>query len=78
MYTFNDFCKRLSEQDLREIIDNYEQFQKDGYIGKCLLRSNVEEWERIIGTDSYTIMFFRDFAMYAYQYFAYRYFDLVK
>lgn len=48
MYTFNEFCKRLSDIELKKIIENYEQFEKDGYIGDCLLRSRVEEWEKLL------------------------------
>ena len=42
MKTLQERIQALSTDELREIISNYEQFEEDGSIGDCPLRSIAE------------------------------------
>jgi hypothetical protein len=42
MKTLQERIQALSLDELREIISNYEQFEEDGSIGDCPLRSIAE------------------------------------
>lgn len=42
--TIRDYLKSLSDKELlKEIVNDFEQFEKDGQIGDCRLRS-IERW----------------------------------
>jgi hypothetical protein len=49
MKTLQERIQALSTDELREIIRNYEQFEEDGSIGDCLLRSIAEGIKEDLG-----------------------------
>jgi hypothetical protein len=52
MTTIAKYMEQLSDADKIQIIEEYEQFAKDGFIGTCKLRTVSREWiESLGGTD---------------------------
>jgi len=49
MKTLQERIQALSIDELREIISNYEQFEEDGSIGDCPLRSIAEGIKEDLG-----------------------------
>lgn len=44
MLSWNEFVSKLTTPELERIIEDYEIFKKDGYIGDSLLRITANEW----------------------------------
>ena len=51
-----DYIKKLSFEQLKEVFSNYEELEKTGKIGDCLLRSLAEQIiTDLENSDSYVI-----------------------
>ena len=46
---YEKFLSTLTEEEMIQIISEYEQFEKDGFIGECLLREKVTQYESMLG-----------------------------
>jgi hypothetical protein len=51
MSIFDEFVNNLTEQERRQILIDNAQFEKDGFIGECLLRDKAKEAYYQIGFD---------------------------
>lgn len=76
MKSWFQFTNELTEEQLLLIIADYKQFQKDGCIGECLLRSAAQVWCDNVGNQGMIVFIMKDLANFAYQYFAEKYFEL--
>ena len=66
MNKIKERIEKLSYDDVIRIIEDYEQFEKDGFIGDCLLRKTAED----IGVDGNIIFWMERVALEAYRYVA--------
>lgn len=63
----------ISEEERRQVIEDYEKYEKDGYIGDCVLRdvtSAVGEF-----THDHPTIWMREVAFETYRYYADKYFE---
>ena len=68
MKSVKDVVERLSVEERAEIIKNYEEFDKKGVIGECLLRSKAEYVMSVLEShQSATIQFMLFVAMETYR-----------
>lgn len=60
----SEYIKQFDEKTLAQFIDDYEQFEKDGFIGECSLRTaaqnlikdfddNIVKWMNLIAFETY-------------------------
>lgn len=71
--SWKEFLSTLSEDDLVQIIRDYELFCDQGTIGDCLLRTKANEWEANVDFWTNVVLIMRDLAFHAYQHFAHLY-----
>jgi hypothetical protein len=74
----DDYIERMSEQTRRALINDYEQFRRDGFIGNCVLRSETRIFQRVLGlkkSENITL-WMEQLANAAYRHYAHRYFSL--
>ena len=63
----------LPEDELLQIINDYEQFEKDGYIGGCLLRYETGKYLELYDIPQHHIvMMMETFIKEVFRYFAYK------
>ncbi|MCK9369267.1 hypothetical protein M0R04_04950 [Candidatus Dojkabacteria bacterium] len=72
---WDKFVDEINNRDMKIILADYAQLEKDGYIGECLLRTKAEEWENEINYHS-VVLIMRDLAFAAYKRFAELYLKL--
>ena len=74
---YEKFLSTLTEEKMIQIISEYEQFEKDGFIGECLLREKVTQYESMLGYGTnYTTVNMINIATSCYRYFSNKYFDI--
>lgn len=66
-----EYIESINDENcLWEMIANYEQFEKDGSIGNCTLRTNAEIVSKQLGIPSHNIIMMMDrIAFECYRYF---------
>jgi hypothetical protein len=62
----NECVNTLTDAQKHELIKNYIQFEKDGYIGDCFLREKAEHLDK---SGNLVIMTMREIAFCCYVYF---------
>lgn len=76
MQTWQEFITGMDHDDFRAMIRDYEQFQADGVIGECVLRSKAQEWHGNLNlSGSNIVLTMQHLATESYKYFAHKYMD---
>jgi len=75
MNNLEQFAAKISDADKMQIVADYEQFAKDGFIGTCTLRTTAREWLELLGGDSgcSIVWTMNSIAMECFKYFAKKY-----
>jgi len=78
MQTLRDFVATFTEVELQEIMQDYERFEKDGFIGDCTLRRKTEQFMETIGVPKHNVVQWMELMIKeVYRVYAYRYISLV-
>lgn len=43
-----EFIDKISDSEFEQIFKDYDLFEKQGFIGECVLREKAEKWQEII------------------------------
>lgn len=71
--TIREYVETLNDEVLVEILRDYEQFESEGVIGDCALRSNAQKIADNIGIKNHMIVFIMEkLAFECYRHFAHR------
>ena len=62
----------MTDAQRTECIANYEELEKEGAIGDCLLRTTAENYYKALGTYSNVVMNMGTIAFECYRYFYWR------
>lgn len=62
MKTLREFVAEFTHEQCREIIANYEQFERDGMIGDCEIRRRADEYIRGLGGYLSVVWFMKEIA----------------
>lgn len=69
--SIKEYVNTLDDEIILQIIKDYEQFESDGAIGDCALRSNAQEVGFNLGIGDHMIVFTMEkLAFECYRYFA--------
>jgi lysozyme family protein len=68
------YVTALPESTLRQIVDEFEQFERDGYIGESELRAHATKIMNQLGADGSIVIMMNLVAFEAYRHFANLYF----
>lgn len=72
--TIKEYVETLNDDVILNIIKDYEQFESDGAISDCVLRSNAQEVGFNLGIGDHMIVFIMEkLAFECYRHFANRY-----
>ena len=81
MNKFEKHVAKRTDEEKRQIIADYEQFQRDGFIGGCTVRTVAREWIDSLGASSSSLSItgvMKDVAMECYKHFTNEFFKLEK
>lgn len=67
MKTLRDIIQTLTKQNLQQLIEDYEQFERDGAIGDCYLRSTAKEFAESLGIQVSGVLWMDRVAFEAYR-----------
>ena len=72
------FVARLKNSDKIQLIHDFEQFERDGFIDECLLRQQTRKFIDEIGASGEVVVLFMSIlALECYRHFTHRYFNEV-
>jgi hypothetical protein len=77
MMTTDSYIERMSESTRLALINDYEQFRRDGFIGECVLRSESRIFMRMMQDQGNITMWMSWLACAAYRYYGTRYISLL-
>ena len=72
MKTLRDRVQALTKQNLQQLTEDYEKFERDGEIGDCYLRSTAENFAEFMGIKSSPVLWMERIAFEAYRELCYR------
>ena len=72
MKTLSDRIRALTTDNLEQLIEDYEQFERDGAIGDCYLRSTAKEFAESLGIQVSGVLWMDRVAFEAYRELFYR------
>ena len=76
MSKVGEYIKQFDEKTLAQFIDDYEQFEKDGFIGECSLRTAAQNLIKEFGAEQHNIAKWMELiAFETYRYFSNKYFS---
>jgi len=75
MKTFKQIIDSISPEEMRLFISQYEQFERDGFIGTCELRSRAMSCPE---GNQHVTMWMGLIAFECYRHFTNEYFEMVK
>lgn len=67
MKTLSDRIRALTTDNLEQLIEDYEQFERDGAIGDCYLRSTAKEFAESLGIQVSSVLWMDRVAFEAYR-----------
>ncbi len=70
--------RQLADKQILQLIRNYEQFERDGFIGESELRALAEKLMNQFGSAGHTVLWMERLAFEAYRYFAEKYIDIYE
>ena len=70
MKKWKDFVSDIPEKDLRQIIEDTKEFEKDGHIGDCVLRKYASEWCENVGNCVSVVLVMNSLSTIAFRHFA--------
>lgn len=71
--TTEEAIEKLTDDEKRLLISQFEQFERDAFIGECELRTLAKS---LPGGNSHVVVFMNLLAGECYRYFANKYFDI--
>jgi|PlaIllAssembly_1097288.scaffolds.fasta_scaffold19050_4 hypothetical protein len=79
MMTTDSYIERMSEPTRLALINDYEQFRRDGFIGECVLRKETRIFQHILGVREFAniTLWMEQLANAAYRHYAHRYISLL-
>jgi len=72
MKILRDRIQALTKQNLQQLIEDYEKFERDGAIGDCYLRSTAKEFAESLGIQVSGVLWMDRVAFEAYRELFYR------
>ena len=77
MNPLKEFVNNLSDDEKIQIMKDYNQFEKDGFIGDSAIRTNARKLIRQLGANENMItMWMKDIAFECYREYAWKYVGL--
>ncbi len=67
MKILRDRIQALTKQNLQQLIEDYEKFERDGAIGDCYLRSTAKEFAESLGIQVSGVLWMDRVAFEAYR-----------
>jgi len=69
----SDYVENLTDEIRYQIIKDFEEFEKQGFIEECTLRSETEKYMKIANIQNYSIIIMMSFlAFECYRYYFYK------
>lgn len=75
MKSWDGFIADITNKEFFQMIKENKQFELEGSIGDCLLRSKAEEYEKMLGWNLSVTIVMRNLVYEGYKRFAEKYFE---